>query len=595
VPVHRSTLWRKCVTLLLSFVALVALASPAGATPITGIADENIAGWSPATWTIFNATGVKQVRHTVPWNVADGNHAGELQATTNWINQAKARGLQILISFRVNWGENIAPPTSEEYLGAVYKFRQLFPWITTYTAWNEPNHQYSSIPNANTNGNPKLAAQYWVALNSICHSTNFPSTCTVIAGDFLEPRPEHAANFKENFVIPYKQWIASTGGSPTAWAIHPYTATETGNWSVFTNTFKPLTENKPIWFTEVGGMVCKSNTGYTAGTLSASLQFANGAAANLVQFSDAKVARTYYYALSEDQDQEHACPGFDSTLLGANSVPRPAFDTVFPAANIPADFSGDRKGDVLAAAPDGSMWMYRGNGAGWWITGNGEQVGNGWTGFDILLAHGDFSGDRLADVIARKPDGTLSLYRGNGSGGWVTGNGMSLGGGWNQYNMLVAPGDFTGDSKADLIGRKPDGTLWLYRGNGKGGWITGSAEFLNEGWHIFDLILGSYDFSGDGQPDLIARKPDGALYLYRGNGQGGFIPGGYGVIGSGWNSFNALMTAGDFSGDGTSDLLARKPDGSLWLYRGNGAGGWVTGNGEWIGGGWGVFTTLLGE
>ncbi len=333
-----STLKKKTSFLLIAgLLACLSLSSQAHATQITGIADENLYAWSPASWAAFDATGVQQVRRTVAWNVADGKeqHQGELTETASWINQAEARGLQVLVSFRVNWSENVAPPSSTAYLDAVYKFRQAFPQVAYYTAWNEPNHKFSFLPKANTNGNPILAAQYWIALNALCHSTNFPTNCTVIAGDFLEPSPANAETFKNSYVNPYKQRIGEAGVSPSAWAIHPYTGVETGNWGVFTNTFKPLTENKPIWFTEVGGMVCKNGSGYTAGNLPASLNFQNASAANLVNFQDAKVVRTYYYALGQEHDKEVTCPGFDSTLLGLGSTPRPSYKTVFPNAPKP--------------------------------------------------------------------------------------------------------------------------------------------------------------------------------------------------------------------------------------------------------------------
>ena len=49
------------------------------------------------------------------------------------------------------------------------------------------------------------------------------------------------------------------------------------------------------------------------------------------------------------------------------------------------------------------------------------------------------------------------------------------------------------------------------------------------------------DFNGDGRADLIARDADGLLFMYRGNGRGGFITGQRERIGSGWSSLHALM------------------------------------------------------
>ena len=67
--------------------------------------------------------------------------------------------------------------------------------------------------------------------------------------------------------------------------------------------------------------------------------------------------------------------------------------------------------------------MYRGDGDGGWLTGNGEQIGSGWESFSAIIPGGDFSGDGKPDVLAVHPDGRLLMYRGNGAGGWVTGSG----------------------------------------------------------------------------------------------------------------------------------------------------------------------------
>jgi len=257
------------------------------------------------------------------------------------------------------------------------------------------------------------------------------------------------------------------------------------------------------------------------------------------------------------------------------------------AADARADWSGDAHADVLAVGPGERLLLHRGNGVGGWLTASGEPIGTGWGAFDALLSPGDFSGDNRPDLLVRRTDGALLMYRGNGTGGFVTGMGEPIGSGWGPFTGLLAPGDFSGDGKPDVLARHPDGTLLLYRGNGAGGWVTGSGEPIGSGWGPFTGLLAPGDFSGDGKPDVLARHPDGTLLLYRGNGAGGWVTGSGEPIGSGWQSFTALAAGGDFSGDGKPDVLARKADGVLLLYRGNGAGGWVTGAGEQIGTSWG--------
>ena len=95
---------------------------------------------------------------------------------------------------------------------------------------------------------------------------------------------------------------------------------------------------------------------------------------------------------------------------------------------------------------------------------------------------------------------------------------------------------------------------------------------------------------------MLARASDGKLLLYRGNGQAAGSPASAEQIGTGWGGFTALTAGGDFSGDGNPDILARTSDGSLLLYRGNGAGGFISPYPQ-VGSGWQslAFLTLVGQ
>jgi FG-GAP repeat len=53
--------------------------------------------------------------------------------------------------------------------------------------------------------------------------------------------------------------------------------------------------------------------------------------------------------------------------------------------------------------------------------------------------------------------------------------------------MLFSPGDFTGDGKADLIARKPNGDLLLYRGNAAGNVI--GPTLIGTSWDSFLTIF----------------------------------------------------------------------------------------------------------
>jgi hypothetical protein len=146
----------------------------------------------------------------------------------------------------------------------------------------------------------------------------------------------------------------------------------------------------------------------------------------------------------------------------------------------------------------------------------------------------DFTGDGLSDIHGIKANGDMLLYRGNGVGGF-SGPGVKIGLGWGMFAKVFSPGDYTGDGKADLLAIKANGDLFLYRGNGVGG-FSGPGVKIGLGWGMFAKVFSPGDYTGDGKADLLAIKANGDLFLYRGNGVGGFS--GPGVkIGLGWGMF----------------------------------------------------------
>ncbi|MGN7947641.1 FG-GAP-like repeat-containing protein [Microbacterium sp. 22215] len=195
------------------------------------------------------------------------------------------------------------------------------------------------------------------------------------------------------------------------------------------------------------------------------------------------------------------------------------------------DFTGDGIPDLARVEANGRLMLYAGDGRGALRTPT--QIGTGWSAFTQLIGGIDFNGDRLPDIIAKTTTGALKLYKGNGKGGFLSGGGAQMGSGWNAFDSISHAGDFSGDSRGDIIARKTsDGTLWLYPTTGKGTW--GKAVRIGTGWRSFTAIFGGGDLNGDGAPDVVGRASDGTLWLYPGNGRGGFLA--RQTIGSGWST-----------------------------------------------------------
>ncbi|MFI6421356.1 FG-GAP repeat domain-containing protein [Streptomyces sp. NPDC050842] len=146
---------------------------------------------------------------------------------------------------------------------------------------------------------------------------------------------------------------------------------------------------------------------------------------------------------------------------------------------------------------------------------------------------------------------------------WVEGN--PIGYGWGAYDTLVGPGDLSGDGKADLLARDRSGVLYLYRGNGKGDALSSRVR-VGSGWGAYNKILGAGDYTGDGRTDLLARTTGGVLYLYPGTGNGTTPFKTRVEIGGGWNTYKQLVAPGDLNADGKADLLGVTSGGDLYRY-----------------------------
>ncbi|GAA2467307.1 VCBS repeat-containing protein [Streptomyces mauvecolor] len=281
--------------------------------------------------------------------------------------------------------------------------------------------------------------------------------------------------------------------------------------------------------------------------------------------------------------------------------------------------------DLLARDIAGSLWLYPTDGKGG--LGARVQLGTGWQGTTLGNAGGNpvFGKNEL---IGRDAAGTLSYYLPQGDGqfasplpidgdmssipleklssasslnnasrwssmtmvradGHLLVDGDDVGGGWNTMNAFAGIGDVNNDGNGDLLARDTGGRLYLYPGNGSHGF--GNRTDLGGGWNAFTALIGAGDVTGDGLPDLLARDgSSGHLFLYPGNGRGGF--GDRVDIGPGWNTFSMLAAPGDLNGDGRTDLIGVDSAGTAWRYDADGLGNFkarVT-----LGGGWNTFKAL---
>lgn len=309
------------------------------------------------------------------------------------------------------------------------------------------------------------------------------------------------------------------------------------------------------------------------------------------------------------------------------------------------DMDGDGNGDLAGRTVDGALYVYKGLGDGSFARRTQSLWASGWQKGDVIVGAGGNPAYGKRRIQAVSTDGKLYTYETLGNGllaprrqapspykcstsyggtrlmtfasdtaldnrpemlavcgnGWLTGGTegqSSIGGGWGVYNALLGPGDLTGDGKGDLLARDKSGRLYLYRSTSDEFSVSvpsfASRVDVGGGWGVYDRIVGAGDYTGDGRSDIVARTTAGVLYLYAGTGSTSapFAP--RVKVGAGWQVYSKLAAIGDVDGDGRGDLLAADRSGHLYRYSSTGA---APGSGTFraralIGGGWNTYREL---
>ncbi|WP_374771771.1 VCBS repeat-containing protein [Streptomyces sp. NBC_01310] len=345
-----------------------------------------------------------------------------------------------------------------------------------------------------------------------------------------------------------------------------------------------------------------------------------------------------------------------------------------------SDVDGDGIGDVLTRTLTGELWFHKGSGSATAPLKPRVKVATGWNTYNVISGPDDVDGDGLSDLVARNRDGLQYFHKSIGGGkfaaptyygsGWernkfmvgagttqlygkgqnlmtqtnntlakyyalangdylspptnagtetpgsrttyATGlnshnhasyvqnigsdlyiRGQKVSTTWN-YTLMVGPGDLTGDGKGDLLSRDSAGVLWLHPGDGAVYTKLGTRIKVGTGWNAYNALVGAGDYSGDGRPDLLARDTSGRLFLYKGTGTSTAPFAAPEQIATGWNVYDMLVVPGDIDGDSKGDVLARLPNGVMYLYTSTGNAGTATFTARvQFGTGWNIYKNMI--
>ncbi|MEV4434545.1 FG-GAP-like repeat-containing protein [Streptomyces sp. NPDC049555] len=269
-----------------------------------------------------------------------------------------------------------------------------------------------------------------------------------------------------------------------------------------------------------------------------------------------------FTAYRTDADKLHFTDNGTQALADTLSGPVPP--TPFSAnysQTTAADFTGDGIADFVARDTNADLYLWKGDGDGTFTRpGKDKPLTGGWN-FTETEA-GDFTGDGKPDLIAKGPDGHLYLWPGRGNGTFEARRVIHTD--WTCTETTA--GDFNGDGVADILARDAKGNL--YRWTGRRGGTLSDATFMSGDWNYTQTTAG--DVTGDGRPDLLAKDAADHLYLWKGDGDGTFTrPDKDKPLTGGWHY--SETTAGTFYGGGTAHLLARDDESGVlreWVNRG---------------------------
>lgn len=237
---HRTRPRRSHVALMLCLVAVgLSAVAPAEGRVRVGIGEQNASMFASTHWKKLHA---RDVRYLVPWNTT--RDLGLAVRAHDFMTRAHAARQRVLVAFtaapgcwngkRYSKARHCKAPSTRAYRKAITAFMKRYPWVHTYSTWNEANH--GGQP---TYRKPALAARYYRVIRRVCRSRH----CRVIALDLIGGPT----------MAPYVRRFKAHAKSARLWGLHNYGDVRR-NRGKDTARLTRLVRGQ-VWITETGGIL----------------------------------------------------------------------------------------------------------------------------------------------------------------------------------------------------------------------------------------------------------------------------------------------------------------------------------------------------
>jgi hypothetical protein len=303
---------RRLLPLALAVGLLLAAAPAANAKYRVGLGEQKHQMFDQPEW---QELGLKRVRYLVPWDYAE--HDRQIGEVGYYMGRARQLNQDVLVTFtapkgcfeggRYSRDSDCRAPSARAYRSAFRNFDRQFPWVKTYSAWNEVNHK--SQP---TYRKPSLAVRYYEVLRKDCRSRD----CRVMALDLLDER---------NMSAYLAEFRSLAKGSPRLWGLHNYGDVNRRRSSYTRELLRTVPGE--VWLTETGGIVrFEPNFPHSESRAARRTR-------DMFRLADrydslrsghrSKITRLFVYKwFGEDRDER-----FDAGLVEKDGTPRRALET----------------------------------------------------------------------------------------------------------------------------------------------------------------------------------------------------------------------------------------------------------------------------